>query len=82
MVANQDVLKINTKKMDRKNKNQACFEEMQAFFRCLTKSKGAVDGTCDAQRAALAECATMAAKKPNVRNTINYHLQRLSRSLR
>lgn len=82
MVANQDNLKINTKKLDRKNKNQACFEEMQAFFRCLTKNKGDIDGNCNAQRSALAECATVAAKKPNVRNTINYHLQRLSRSLR
>lgn len=85
------------------------------------KFKGDVDGNCNAQRAALAECGTLAvcclychqmcfclvatlplcaseltpqyacpiylcshvqAKKPNVRNTINYHLQRLSRRLR
>ncbi|KAK9828872.1 hypothetical protein WJX72_002509 [[Myrmecia] bisecta] len=74
-------LKVNTKKMSR-NKKVECFEEMQALFACMTRYSGTdFEAGCATQRSALTTCAEAAARKPKVKNTINYHLQRLSKHL-
>ena len=37
---------------------------------------------CAVEKRALSECATLAARKPKVTNTINHHLQRIARLMK
>ncbi|EFN57725.1 hypothetical protein CHLNCDRAFT_142966 [Chlorella variabilis] len=71
-------LKINPR---RSRGNSECMEELNAFFTCMAKSID-VEDKCVAERRALTNCATAAARKGKTANTINYHLQRISRMLR
>ena len=41
-----------------------------------------MDEKCAMERRALTACATAAARRPKVVNTINYHLQRISRLMK
>ncbi|KAL4445874.1 hypothetical protein ABPG77_009073 [Micractinium sp. CCAP 211/92] len=70
--------RVNTKR-DR-NEGQ-CFEEMNAFFNCMAKFTD-VEDKCAAERRALTNCATAAARRGKQLNTVNFHLQRISRMIR
>ncbi|KAK9837691.1 hypothetical protein WJX74_003106 [Apatococcus lobatus] len=72
-------LKINVKRLRGRDNN--CFHELQAFCACLTKSN--FEGKhCTQQQLALTACAQAGAGGKDKRyQTINYHLQRLSRKL-
>lgn len=61
--------------------NTECADEMTAFFTCMVKFTD-IEEKCMAEKRALTNCATAAAKKGKVTNTLNYHLQRISRMIR
>lgn len=74
-------MKINTKKLQRRGTE--CMEEMAALFACMGKVGLAnIDEGCAKERAALADCSELLAKKGRRRSSINFHLQRLSRALK
>lgn len=54
---------------------------MTAFFTCMAKFSD-VEDKCGAERRALTNCATAAAKRGKTTSTLNYHLQRISRMIR
>ncbi|KAL4425724.1 hypothetical protein ABPG75_009740 [Micractinium tetrahymenae] len=54
---------------------------MNAFFNCMAKFTETED-KCAAERRVLTNCATAAARRGKKVNTINYHLQRISRMIR
>lgn len=71
-------IKVNPRK---RRGNLECMEEMSAFFGCMAKNT-AVEDACRHEVRALTTCATAAARKGKGSNTLNYHLQRISRMLR
>lgn len=71
---------INTKKM--RNKKISCMEEMNALLACFKRCNFEDDARCAGERRSLDACLNFAAKQPKAKNTINFHLQRLSRMAR
>ena len=71
---------VNTKKL--RGKKISCMEEMTALLACFKKCNFEDDARCAGERRALDSCLNLAAKQPKKANTINYHLQRLSRAAR
>ncbi|PSC67858.1 hypothetical protein C2E20_8515 [Micractinium conductrix] len=61
--------------------NLECLDELNAFFGCMAKFTD-VEDKCVAERRALTNCATAAARKGKGNSTLNYHLQRISRMIR
>mmetsp|Transcript_38370 Transcript_38370/g.91008 ORF Transcript_38370/g.91008 Transcript_38370/m.91008 type:complete len:86 (+) Transcript_38370:78-335(+) len=59
-----------------------CYRELTRFFECMQKSNFDVDTKCARESADLMACSEAAVKKPKVKSTMNYHLQRLARVLR
>ncbi|KAL4519471.1 hypothetical protein Ndes2526B_g01935 [Nannochloris sp. 'desiccata'] len=78
----EPLIKINPRQFAGKRNTNACGEELQSFFACLAKSGQDFDDKCIKERKALTACATAAARRPKVVNTINYHLQRISRLMK
>ena len=71
---------INTKKT-RRGKAIPCLEETTALMTALKKHN--FDASkCLRETELLDKCTSMHAKAPKVKNTINYHLQRLARLAR
>ena len=71
---------INTKKT-RRGKAIPCLEETTALMTALKKHN--FDASkCVRETELLDKCTSMHAKAPKVKNTINYHLQRLARLAR
>jgi hypothetical protein len=68
---------INTKKL--RNRKITCMDEMTALLACFKKCNFEDDARCAGEKRALDACLSFAAKQPKKANTINYHLQRLSR---
>ncbi|WPT13444.1 37S ribosomal protein mrp10 [Picochlorum sp. SENEW3] len=73
---------IKVRTTPRGRRGTQCGEELQQFFTCMAKAGSDVNSACAKEIASLRMCAATAAKKPRVINTINYHLQRISRLMR
>ncbi|KAK9863397.1 hypothetical protein WJX84_004313 [Apatococcus fuscideae] len=72
-------LKVNVKRL--RGRDSSCFHELQAFCACLTKSNFD-SSNCAEQQLALTACAEAGAGNKDKRfQTINHHLQRLSRKM-
>jgi hypothetical protein len=74
-----EAVRINVRKGRRE---AACGEELAAFFACIARAGLSADAACARDRAALTACATAAARQPRVVNTVNFHLQRISRLMK
>ncbi|GJP38332.1 hypothetical protein CLOM_g22785 [Closterium sp. NIES-68] len=75
-----EVIKVNPKDMGGR-KTLPCFVEMMAFMSCIKEN--AFDTTpCQKHLSALDACMDTQKSKGKTRNTINFHLQRIAKSMR
>ncbi|CAM6089028.1 unnamed protein product [Calypogeia fissa] len=73
------IMRINPKNFGRRTR--PCMSEMLNYLACLKKFNFN-DDPCAAERSALTNCMELQAKKGKEHNTINYHLQRISKMMK
>ncbi|KAL3692846.1 hypothetical protein R1sor_006497 [Riccia sorocarpa] len=74
------IMRVNPKQFGRRI-NRPCLSEMLTFLACMKKSNFNDDG-CMQEKKALQNCMDLQAKQGKQHNTINYHLQRISRMMK
>ncbi|BBN11600.1 hypothetical protein MPTK1_5g13260 [Marchantia polymorpha subsp. ruderalis] len=73
------IMRVNPKAFAKRTR--PCLSEMLNFLACLKKANFNDDG-CMQEKKALQTCMDLQAKSGKSHNTINYHLQRISRMMK